>query len=395
MLAAQGFGRPRPGRVTMRQVQQVIDRLAQFQIDSVNVVTRAHYAPLFSRLGSYDTALLDRAAGQAPRRVFEYWGHAACLIDVRLQPALRLKMASAAQDAWGSMVRISREDPGLVAAVLDAVDQYGPASAREIEALVEAPQPSERTDWGWNWSAVKSALEWLFWNGQITAAGRTPSFERRYDLPGRVLPAAISQAVSPSPPDAYRQLTARAASALGITTIGWAAEYFRIPVAAARQAVAELAEDGQLLPVSVAGWRQPAWLWHQARLPRRVGAQALVCPFDPLLFDRARLKAVLGTDYRIEIYVPAAKRRHGYYVYCLLLGEAIAARFDLKADRQAGLLRVQAAWSEDGHPSPVPEVLAAAVAELHVMAEWLELDAVVAEPAGDLASGLISVLARS
>lgn len=392
MLTAQGFARPRPAAVTMRQVQQTINRLAQFQIDSVNVVTRAHYLPLFSRLGGYNTGLLDRALGGRPRRLFEYWGHAACAIDIALQPALRHKMTDAAQQAWGSMTRIARDHPGLVETIKQAVAEHGPASARQIEAVIEAPTRNERTDWGWNWSHTKSGLEWLFWCGEITAADRNPAFERRYDLPERVLPQQISAQPTPDRDEAYRILVGRAAQALGITTADWAAEYFRISKPAAATALAELAESGTVLPVQVAGWPRDAWVWHAARIPQQVNAQALVCPFDPLLFDRARLKQVFGINYRIEIYVPAAQRRHGYYVYPLLLGEQFAARVDLKADRLSGVLRVQSAWLEPGHRSSVAEILDALAAELFEMADWLDLSGVVAAPAGDLGAQLVKIL---
>lgn len=388
MLAAQGFGRPRPASVGMRQVQQTIDRLGQFQIDSVNVVTRAHYAPLFSRLGAYDPALLDRAASRSPPRVFEYWGHAACLIDVELQPALRHKMAAASQDAWGGMLRVRQEHPAVIDAVLDAIADHGPLTARQVDSLIEGPARGAKDNWGWNWSATKQALEWHFWSGAITTAGRNEAFERRYDLPGRVLPTHIAHAPTPDADEAHRILVARAAKALGVTTVDWAAEYFRLPKPAVRQGIAELADAGQLLPITIDGINKPVWLWHEAKLPRRMDARALVCPFDPLLFDRSRLREVFGTDYRIEIYVPAPQRRHGYYVYCLLLGSQIAARVDLKADRQAGVLRVQSAWAEQGCTLPVDEVLAGLVAELDEMARWLGMGSVQVAPSGDLAAAL-------
>ncbi len=278
-------------------------------------------------------------------------------------------------------------------AVRQAVVEHGPASAREIEARIEAPERPGKDNWGWNWSHTKSALEWLFWSGEISSAGRNDAFERRYDLPERVLPAAVAAEPTPDLAQASRMLVARAARALGITTTDWAAEYFRIPKPAAQQAIAELVEAGELLPVQVPGWRQPSWLWHEARIPRRMDAQALVCPFDPLLFDRARLKQVFGTDYRIEIYVPAAKRRHGYYVYPFLLGQSVAARVDLKADRQARILRVQSAWIEPGHPRTEAEVSRALADELAAMASWLGLDAVQVRPVGDLAGSLQTAVA--
>lgn len=389
LLTSQGFGRRQPVPPGMRQVQQVIDRLAQFQIDSVNVVMRAHYLPLFSRLGGYDTALLDRAAGRGPRRVFEYWGHAASLIDVRLQPALRHRMASAEQDAWGGIRRVRAEHPDLVEAVWQEVAEGGPLTAREVEARIEAPARGIPTEWGWNWSATKRALEWHFWSGTLTAASRNEAFERRYDLPERVLPRAIVDSPTPDIAAAHRMLACRAAAALGVVTADWAAEYFRLAKQPTRIALHELAEDGLLTPVRIDQVAAPAWLWHQARLPRRVTAQALICPFDPLLFDRRRLRALFGADYSIEIYVPAAKRRFGYYVYCLLAAEQVAARVDLKADRQAGVLRVQSAWAEPGHRWPAGQLLDALVSELTRMAQWLGLSEVCAEPVGDLGADLV------
>lgn len=394
LLTSQGFGRPHPAPAGMRQVQQVIDRLAQFQIDSVNVVTRAHYLPLFSRLGGYDSALLDRAAGRASRRLFEYWGHAASLLDVRLQPALRHRMATAEQDAWGGIRRVRAEHPDLVEAVWQEVAQSGPLTARQVEARIEAPARGIPTEWGWNWSATKRALEWHFWSGSLTAASRNEAFERRYDLPERVLPPAILDSPTPDVATAHRILVGRAAAALGVVTADWAAEYFQLAKQPTRIALHELAEDGLLTPVRIDQVAAPAWLWHQARLPRGVTAQALICPFDPLLFDRRRVRELFGTDYSIEIYLPARKRRFGYYVYCLLADERFAARVDLKADRRAGTLRVQSAWSEPGHRWSSGQLLEVLVTESTRMANWLGLRRVCAEPVGDLGADLVSRLGR-
>ena len=329
----------------MRDLQATVDRLAQFQIDSINIVTRAHYLPLFSRLGPYDPELLHRAAQRAPRRLFEYWGHEASLIDVVLQPALRWRMAAAAEDAWGRMQRIQAEHPQLVDDVREELAERGPLTAREIEHEEER----RHDHWGWNWSAVKTCLEWLFWTGEITAAGRNRQFERRYDLTERVLPAAVLAQPTPTRDEADVALVRRAAQALGIGTARCLADYFRISTARAKAAIDVLVESGELLPVAVTGWTETgAYLWHTARLPRRIETRALLSPFDSLVFERRRLEQLFGFRYRIEVYVPPPKRVYGYYVYPFLLDAAMVARVDLKADRARGVLRVNSAWLEDG-----------------------------------------------
>lgn len=404
-LQAQGFAsaahRARaqgsPRRVTMRQVQAELDRLAQLQIDSISVVARAHQVPLFSRLGPYDVALLERACGTAPRRLFEYWGHAASLVDVALQPALRWRMAEAAEHAWRGVVRVRDEQPGLVEHVLREVSDHGPLTARQIQH----EEVRDRTGWGWNWSSVKTALEWQFWCGEITCARRNAAFERVYDLPARVLPAAVWERPTPSREDAQEELVRRSARALGVATEGCLADYFRLSRADARRAIAALEATGELEAVQVPGWSVAAWLFHEldaegrpvpVAVPRRVRARALVSPFDSLVFERSRALGLFGLDYRIEIYVPEARRRHGYYVYPFLLDEAFEARVDLKADRAAGVLQVRAAWRE---PHPVAEDARVAdelAAELWLMADWLGLGRVEVQPRGDFAGQLLQAV---
>lgn len=389
-LAAQGFGVPRPARaVTMRDVQTTITRLAQVQIDSVNIVRRAHYLPFFSRLGPYDIALIDRAAGRAPRRLFEYWGHAASLLDVTLEPALRFRGERAGEEAWGGMRRVAKEYPGLVERVLADLQRDGPLTAREIDQVEDERTPEE---WGWNWSVVKTACEWLFWTGEITAARRNVQFERVYDLPDRVLPPAIRAVPTPTVTDAHLTLVRRAAAALGIGSLACFADYFRLSTGETATAVATLVGTGELEPVRVTGWARQAYLWHAARRPRRITARALVSPFDSLVFERRRLRELFGFDYRIEIYVPAAKRRHGYYVYPFLLGEKFVARADLKADRAAGVLRVLGAWAEPGED--LAYTARELAGELRELADWLGLDRVVVGERGDLAGDLSAQLAR-
>jgi uncharacterized protein len=389
-LAAQGFADPAPsGAVTVRHLRRVLSRVGLLQVDSVNVLQRAHYLPVYSRLGPYPTALLDRASSRPPRELFEYWGHVASLIPVELQPALRWRMASADTEAWGGMRRIAEEKPELVDWVLDEVKARGPITAAAIEH--DAPRPTG--NWGWNWSEVKRALEYLFWSGQVTAAERTTAFERRYDLPERVLPGHVLAEPTPEPAAAFRRLVEVSARSLGVGAEFELRDYFRLPVAAARAAIAELVEAGVLLPVTVRGWRQPAYLHRDARLPRRVHARTLVSPFDPIIWERARTERLFGFTYRIEIYVPAAQRLYGYYVLPFLLGDRFAARVDLKADRRAGVLRVPAAWAEAG--VDVGETAEQLAAELHRLAGWLGLDDVAPPERGDLARPLAEALARA
>ena len=387
-LAAQGFTDPRPGGATdLRHLRRVLRRLHLIQMDSVNVLQRAHFMPLYSRLGPYDPGLLERAAYRQPRELFEFWGHEASLITTDLQPLFRWRMARAADFAWGSMRRIVTEQPELVSWVLDEVRGRGPITAAEIEH--EAPRSTGH--WGWNWSVVKQALEWLFYTGQVTAAERTTSFARRYDLPERVLPAAVLDAPTPAYPDAVRALVSLSARALGVAAEPELRDYFRLPVDGFKQAVNELVDDKVLVPVAVQGWKQPAYLHHEARVPRWVRAATLVSPFDPLIWERGRTARLFDLTYRIEIYVPAPQRLYGYYVLPFLLGDRFAARVDLKADRKTGELQIPAAWIE---PSADQEETAVALAaELRRLAGWLGLQSVTVPVKGDFAGPLAAALA--
>jgi uncharacterized protein YcaQ len=386
-LAAQGFADAPLGRpVDARALRsRVLDRVGLIQIDSVNVLQRAHYLPAFSRLGSYDVALLDKVSHYAPRRLFEYWGHEASLIPVELHPHLRWRMRRAHDEAWGGMRRIAEQRPDLVAAILEDVRARGPLTATQLAHLDEPRGP--KGPW-WDWSDVKRALEYLFWSGAVTSARRV-RFERRYDVPERVLPSAVLATPTPSDDEAQRTLLRVAARALGIATEPDLRDYFRLPTAESKARVAELVEAGDLLPVAVEGWKAPAYLAKGARIPRRVEARALVGPFDSLIWERPRVERVFGFRYRIEIYVPKEQRVHGYYVLPLLLGDELVARVDLKSDRAAGVLLVQAAHAEPGAP---PETAEALATELRSLAAWLELGDVVVVGAGDLAPALRRVL---
>ena len=380
-LAAQGFADPRPaGDVGTRQLRRTVERLGVVQIDSVNVLSRSHYLPFFSRLGPYPRSALD-ALSNKRHDLFEYWAHEASLLPVRLHPHLRWRMGAAEDHAWGTMVRLQRERPGYVIEVLDRVREGGPLKASQ---LLE-PRP-DRPGSMWNWHAGKVALEWLFFTGALTARARTAGFERVYDLTERVLPPAVVQAPTPDRADAVRELVRTAARALGVATETDLRDYFRLPPADARTAIAELVEGGELQPVQVDGWERPAWLDPQARRPRWIRARALLTPFDSLVWERPRVERIFDFRYRIEIYTPAAKRVHGYYVLPFLLGDRLVGRVDLKADRQAGVLRVQAAYAEPGVDAGA--VAAALAAELRTMADWMELEHVAVTGAGDLAPQL-------
>jgi uncharacterized protein YcaQ len=388
-LAAQGFARPRPqGEVTRRHIRSVIATLGLLQLDSVNVFCRTHYMPVFARLGPYRRELLDAMAAHGPgpgrRELFEYWAHEASLLPLELQPLLRWRMAQASEDAWKGVSRLAAERPELIEQVYAMVAADGPIRASHTGEV--APKlPGEM----WNWHDGKVALEWLFWTGRITAARRV-NFERHYDLPERVLPAALLAAPTPSDADAQRELVRIAARAHGVATEPDLGDYFRLPRADSKRRVAELVDAGELQPVTVRGWRAPAYLWPGARRPRRVAARALLSPFDPLVWYRERTERLFGFRYRIEIYTPAHKRVHGYYVLPFLLGEGLAARVDLKSDRQAGVLRVQSAFVED---RPDPHYVAAELAEeLAVTAAWLGLDRVEVVRRGDLAAELAAAV---
>jgi uncharacterized protein YcaQ len=388
-LAAQGFAERPLGRdVDARALRtRVLDRVGLLQIDSVNVLQRAHYLPAFSRLGPYDAATLDQLSARGPRTLFEYWGHEASLLPVALWPQMQWRMARAQDDAWGGLRRVAADRPQLVAAVLADIADRGPLSVSEL-AHHDAPR-GPKGPW-WDWSQVKRAVEYLFWAGAITSA-RRERFERRYDLPERVIPAAIRSQPTPTAPDAQRALVRVAARAMGLATEPDLRDYFRLPAAESKLRVSELVEAGELQPVTVQGWTAPGYLWPAARIPRRVDAQALISPFDSLVWERPRVERIFGMRYRIEIYVPKAKRVFGYFVLPFLLGDALVARVDLKADRAARTLLVQAAHAEPDAPA---DTAAALSAELFAMARWLGLERVVVAGAGDLAPALAACTAR-
>jgi uncharacterized protein YcaQ len=389
-LAAQGFADPRPtGRVDARHLRKVIQRVGLLQLDSVNVFCRSHYMPTFSRLGPYSRSALDtltaHAAGPVKREMFEYWAHEASLLPVTLEPLLRWRMERAHAEAWGGMVRIARDNPQLVEQVLELVRTDGPIRSGDTGIARPERQPGQM----WNWHDGKIALEYLFWSGRITSERRV-NFERRYDLRERVLPPSVLSTPTPDREQAQRELVRIAARCMGVATEPDLGDYFRLPRAESKQAVNDLVEAGELEPVQVTGWTAPAYLWPEARRPRRVNARALLSPFDPLIWFRDRTERLFGFRYRIEIYTPPDQRVHGYYVLPFLLGDSLVARVDLKSDRQAGVLRVQSAFAEPGVDRDL--VASELAAELAVTARWLDLDGVEVMPRGDLADALRSAV---
>jgi uncharacterized protein len=387
-IGAQGLTGTRPDVVPdRRHLRRVLKDTGLLQIDSVNVLTRAHYLPAFSRLGPYDATLVDRMAF-THRELFEYWGHEAALLPMELHPLMRWRMQrlEAQLGKWGSLSKALQAQPKYLDDIYAEVVARGPVSAGEIGV----DQKRGNAGWGWNWTEAKAALEYLFDSGRITTGSRR-NFERLYDIPERVIPAAIRALPTPDEATAQRELLMHAARLHGVGTLGDLADYFRLKNPVARPRLAELVEDGRLEQVEVRGWNQPAYTIPDVTVPRRMAGRALLVPFDPLIWERDRTERLFGFRYRIEIYVPAHKRVHGYYVLPFLLGDQLAARVDLKADRAGGVLRVQSAWGEPAAAANTAEELAA---ELDLMRQWLGLDDVVVEPRGDLAPALATGVAR-
>ncbi|WP_408054996.1 winged helix-turn-helix domain-containing protein [Stutzerimonas azotifigens] len=362
----------RHDRIAAAQLRRAIDRLGLLQIDSVNVLVRAHYLPLFSRLGAYDRTLLDVVMAARPKRFFEYWGHEASLLPIDCQPLLRWRMARAlrGEGIWKPLEPFAGEKRAEADAMLDRIRAEGPLAASDVAG-------SRAAKGMWVWSDAKHALEWLFWAGLIAATHRRGSFERVYDLPERVLPRAVLDLGTPGGVDARRALLARSAEALGVATADDLRDYYRIPAADVRLPIRQLVDEGTLVPVQVRGWRQQAYLHRDARAGRRIEGAALLSPFDPLVWHRPRTERLFGFRYRLEIYTPAHKREHGYYVLPFLLDGMLVARVDLKADRKAGVLIVQRAHVEPEAPHCTVERL---VDELLRMAAWLELPNLAVAP---------------
>ena len=365
----------------MRTFTRTLARTGVLQVDSVNVLQRAHYMPLFSRMGAYDTELLHRASEKSPRALVEYWAHVQAFMPVELWPVMQHRMATyrAGRGKWWGGVA-----DDVLAVLLAEVAERGASTARDLETLVSTG-PRNKQHWGWNWSEARKGLDYLFMVGEVAIAGRTSQFEVRYDLPERVIPAGVLATPTPTVEESERELVRRAAISHGVGTLKCLADYYRTNQAPVKVAVAQLVEEGELIPVRIEGWTKQAYLHRDAALPRKVEARAVLSPFDPVVWERERTERLFDFRYRIEIYTPPDKRVHGYYVLPFLLRDEIVARVDLKADRVGRALLVKSAWAEAGAPADTATEL---VAELEALAAWLGLDSVKVEPKGDLASQL-------
>ena len=385
-VTAQGFAEPRPaGSVTRAHLRRLVSRIQVLQLDSVSVAVRAHYAPVFSRLGPYDREVLDRAAwshtARSPRLLVEYWAHEAALMAVDDWPLMRWRMREYTHGRWRTEVVKKRRQ--LADDIVAIVAELGPLTAGQIEAHVGEEHRGRKGPW-WDRSDTKWVTEALWSSGVLTTATRI-GFARHYDLTERVLPPEVV-AREVDDDEAVRELTLRAAGALGIGTEADIRDYFRLSPKMSKPAIAKLVADGELEPVEVDGWSAPAYLRTGQIVPRRDRGTALLCPFDPLIFFRPRVERLFDFRYRIEIYVPAAKRQFGYYVWPFLLDGRLVGRVDLKADRAQRTLNVVGAFVEPGQePSRVAPSLAA---ELQSMASWLELEEMTVGRRGDLAGDL-------
>jgi uncharacterized protein YcaQ len=365
-LAAQSFVPEAAAPKGVAALAKIVRCLGAVQIDSVNVLVRSHYLPVYSRCGSYAPALLERAAYDSNRALFEYWGHEASLLPVDLYPLFRWRMERArnGEGTWKRLRRYATSHKALVAAALEQIRERGALGASEL-----ADCGKSKGSW-WGWSQGKEILEWLFWIGDVTTARRR-NFERLYDLTERVLPEHVRTAPVPSPEQARRELMAVAARALGVATARDLRDYFRLPAEDAQVRVAELVEEGTLQPVTVEGWKQQAYLHVDAACPRRADVCALLSPFDSLIWERQRTERLFGFHFRLEIYTPVHKREHGYYVLPFLLGDRLVGRVDLKADRQSSRLEVRGGSVEAG--VRVETVVEPLARELEQLAQWLGL----------------------
>jgi uncharacterized protein len=378
-LGAQGFADPRPtGRIDRRHLRRVLDHIGLIQIDSVNVLVRSQELPLFARLGLHPRTLIDDATRRG--ELFEYWVHEASLVPVDQYPLYRWRMGGPYR--WpGFRRRVEGLGDDYLERVYQRVVDEGPLVAGDLKARV-----GKRGTW-WDYDDGKTALEALFYQGRITARRRPQDFARVYDLPERMLPAEVLARPALAEHEARKELLVLAAKYHGIGTLQDLADYHRLTPTLCKPALAELVEEGRVLPVTVAEWDRPAYLHPDARLRPRIRARALLSPFDPVVWNRDRALRMFGFHYRIEIYTPPRLRQYGYYVLPFLLGDKLVGRVDLKADRANGVLLVQSASAEPGVDER--EVAAELIQELRLMAAWLELDRIEVTGRGDLGPSLL------
>ncbi|WJZ02737.1 winged helix-turn-helix domain-containing protein [Corynebacterium freiburgense] len=372
-LTAQGFLDPQPERVTRRHIHRVMDRVGVVQVDSVNVLARAHYLPFFSRLGGYDTTLLDDMRDERPWPLVESWAHMASLIPSSRWPLFEFRQAKAKPETWGRLGEVLRQHPDIIDTILAEYDQRGPLTSRECEAGLNIKETKRRDQWGWNWNSTKLTIEYLFRAGVLAPTGRNKQFERVFDLVERVIPDEAYAQLGTIPfTEAYIELVRTAAKALGVATRASLRDYFRMTAQETDPAIKYLLGTGELESVEVADHGEH-FLWTAARRPRKAEVVTLVSPFDSLIWHRERTQQLFGMHYRIGIYTPKAQRTHGYYVLPFVFGDELVGRVDLKADRAAGTLRVQQLTWEPNAPRTAPSALDQT---LKTMADWLGLSSV-------------------
>jgi len=401
-IASQGFGK-RSAKPPLARLRALVARLYAFQIDSVNVLVRAHYVPAFARLGPYPMDALDTLAYRT-RELFEYWGHAACLLPNELYPLVRYRMEK--HTAVAEEYMRSERGAGL-ARVYAEVAERGPITGGELS------NPGKSSGRWWGWSDGKARLEYLYDAGLLAIAGRR-GFERLYDIRERVIPQAVIEMPIPAREDSMKQLICLGARACGVGTFTdivryldvdgwrdrlppgpyweWRKDRRRRAKPIAKRLVSELVEEGRLLPVRVDGWKDHAYLDPTARVPRCVDTRALVTPFDSLVWERDRIERLFGMRYTIEMYTPPPKRIYGYYVCPFLLGDTLVARLDLKADRERRVLMVRSAFLEPNQRAR--DIVSNVTEELKLMQMWLKLDSIEVHDRGDLAKVLVRACAR-
>ena len=374
-LGAQGFADRRPsGRVDARHFRRTLDRMTILQIDSVNVFARSHFMPMFSRLGPYDRDALDKWVWGSGEN-HEFWSHEASITSMELYPLLRHRMGTR---RWGEASTFGSEHADYLAAVLAEVAADGPISVGDLS------DPGERSGPWWGYSQGKMALTWLYHNGQLSVAHRTKSFVTHYDLAERVVPEVHRSGDTLSEVEAARHMLLLGAKSHGIGTDRDLADYFRLGIKVARPVLADLVAEGLLELVTVEGYDQPLYLDPAAKRPRSINASTFLSPFDPVTWFRPRAEQLFDFEYKIEIYVPEAKRRYGYYSLPFLLDDQLVGRTDLKADRKAGVLLAKGSFVEEGHdPVRVGRVMAE---QLGVMADWSGLDSIEVHDNGNVAS---------
>ena len=341
------------------------------QLDFVNVLLPAHFLIIWSRLGTYDRGRFERFL-YGSGEFTEQWAHEASVVPVGDWPLLGHRRRRFEPWKHNPLNRLEDRDRYL-GRVLEQVRRDGPLTSNDLPPVAgPARQPGD-----WHRSIPRWALEFHFGRGRLAVKKRLGNFQRVYDLPERqIAPIHLQQRILKA--DAQRELLRNSASRLGIATLQDLADYYRMSPRDAAPRVRELEEEGALSPVAVEGWREPAYLAATARIPRGIEGACLLSPFDPVAWCRPRAERLFGFEYRIEIYVPADRRRWGYYVLPFRLGDRIVARVDLKADRSSRTLLVQNAYLEAG--SDAHETADALAVELRDLGEWLGLDDVRVVP---------------